>query len=131
MPLYLALGSPTTELSLDQMRQALYGVLDALEPPRRVLAVPPDYSRSGSRAGELTCMVHDYFGAALTDVLPALGTHEEISAKHRTKMFPTVPADLFRYHNWRTDVETIGEVPADFVTEVTEGIYHKPWPAQL
>ena len=131
MPLHLALGSPTTELSSDQLREALVGVLDALGPRRRVLAVPPDYSRAASRAGELTRMVHDYYGERLTDVLPALGTHEEVSAKHREKMFPTVPADLFRYHNWRTDVETIGEVPADYVTEVTEGIHTEAWPAQL
>jgi len=131
MPLYLALGSPTTELSLPQLREALHGVLDGLGPRRRVLAVPPDYSRAASRAGELTCMVHEYYDDRLVDVLPALGTHEEISPKHRKKMFPTVPEGLFRYHNWRTDVETIGEVPADFVAEVTEGIYRQPWPAQL
>jgi nickel-dependent lactate racemase len=76
-------------------------------------------------------MVHDYYGERLSDVLPALGTHEEISEKHRTKMFPTVPAELFRYHNWRTDVETVGTVPAEYVTRETEGIYNKPWPAQL
>ena len=70
--LYLALGSPTTELSLGQLREALVGVLDALEPRRRVLAVPPDFSRYASRAGELTCMVHDYYGDALVDVLPAI-----------------------------------------------------------
>jgi nickel-dependent lactate racemase len=113
------------------MRDALYGVLDALEPRRRVLAVPPDHSRAASRGGELTCMVHDYFGPSLTDVLPALGTHVELSEKHRLKMFPTVPKELFRYHNWRTDVETIGEAPADYVADVTEGIYQQPWPAQL
>jgi nickel-dependent lactate racemase len=129
--LYLALGSPTTELSSDQLREALTGVFDSLEPRRRVLAVPPDFSRYASRAGELTCITHDYYGSRLVDVLPALGTHEEISARHREKMFPTVRTDLFRYHNWRTDVETIGEVPAEYVTEVTEGIYNKPWPAEL
>ncbi|MBA3481251.1 MAG: D-mannonate epimerase [Pirellulales bacterium] len=131
MPLYLALGSPTVELSSDQLREALAGVLDDLGPRRRVLAVPPDYSRAASRAGELTCMVYDYYGNALVDVLPALGTHEEISTKHREKMFPTIPANLFRYHNWRTDVETIGTVPAEYVIEVTEGIHTEAWPAQL
>lgn len=129
--LYLALGSPTTELSLDEVREALVGVLDSLGARRRVLAVPPDYSRFASRAGEITGMVHEYYKAGLVDVLPALGTHEEMSAKHLAKMFPTVPRELFRYHNWRTDVETIGEVPADFVKQATEGIYDRPWPAQL
>ena len=28
---------------------------------------------------------------------------------------------LFRVHNWRTDVETLGEVPAEFVREQSEG----------
>lgn len=129
--LHLALGSPTTDLSSQELRDALFGVLKSLGPRRRVLAVPPDYSRAASRAGELTCLVHDYYGEHLADVLPALGTHEEISTKHREKMFPTVPAGLFRTHNWRTDVETIGTVPADYVTEVTEGIHTEAWPAQV
>ena len=38
---------------------------------------------------------------------------------------------MFRVHDWRNDVVTIGEVPAEFVAEATEGIYRKPWPAQL
>lgn len=129
--LHLALGSPSTELSLDDVRDAIVDVLDSLGPRRRVLAVPPDFSRFASRAGDITCMVHDYYGQSLVDVLPALGTHEEMSARQLDKMFPAVPRDLFRYHNWRTDVETVGEVPADFVAEATEGIYQQPWPAQL
>jgi nickel-dependent lactate racemase len=131
MALYLALGSASTEITLDEARQALTSVFDQLGPRHRVLAVPPDYSRFASRAGELTCFAHDYFGDRLVDVLPALGTHEEMSEKHRTKMFPTIPASLFRYHNWRTDVETVGIVPAEFVRNATEGIYDQPWPAQL
>lgn len=131
MSLYLALGSPTTEISLDECRAALRDVFDRLGVRQRVLLVPPDYSRFASRAGELSCIAHDYYGERLVDVLPALGTHEEMSEKHRTKMFPTIPAELFRYHNWRTDVETVGTVPAEFVSQATEGIYSEPWPAQL
>ena len=128
--LHLSLGSPTTELSSDDLRTAVTEVFRSLEPRQRVLAVPPDYSRYGSRAGELTCIAHDYFGRRLVDVLPALGTHDELSAKHREKMFPTVPVELFRYHNWRTDVETVGTVPAEYVAEATEGAYNQPWPAE-
>jgi nickel-dependent lactate racemase len=129
--LYLALGSTTDALSHDDLRSGLASVLDRLEPRRRVLAVPPDYSRFASRAGELTCIAYEHYGDRLAAVLPALGTHEEISPHHRQKMFPSVPAGLFRRHNWRTDVETIGEAPADYVAEVTEGIYRQSWPAQL
>lgn len=130
MPLHLAIGSPTTALSSDDLRNALGETLAGLGPRQRVLVVPPDYSRSGSRAGELTCMALDYYGDRLVDVLPAVGTHEEMSAKQRHKMFPTVPDGLFRYHNWRTDVETLGMAPGDYCAEVTEGIYREAWPAQ-
>ncbi len=129
--LYYASGSATTELSDEQLRDALFGVFEKLGPRERVIAVPPDFTRFNSRAGQLTCMASDYYGEHLVDVLPALGTHFEMPLWQREKMFPRVPPELFRYHNWRTDVETIGEVPADFVSEVTEGMYCETWPAQL
>jgi nickel-dependent lactate racemase len=47
------------------------------------------------------------------------------------EMFAGVPASLFRVHNWRTGVTTVGEVPAEFVREVSEGAVDFAWPAQL
>ena len=129
--LHYAHGSPTSELSDAEIRDALFGVLDGLEPRQQVIAVPPDFTRFHSRAGQLTGFAHEYYGARLVDVLPALGTHFEMPTWQREKMFPNVPAELFRYHNWRTDVETIGEVPAEFVSDVTEGIYGEAWPCQM
>jgi nickel-dependent lactate racemase len=128
--LHLATGSPTTVLTRDDLRKALFSVLGKLPPHQRVIAVPPDYSRYASEAGPLTCMVHEFYGDRLVDVLPALGTHEEMSDKHREKMFPTIPKSLFRYHNWRTDIETLGMVPGEYCAKVTDGIYSEPWPAQ-
>jgi len=46
-------------------------------------------------------------------------------------MFPGVPQDLFHVHNWRTDVETLGEVPAEFIQEQSEGKLDFAWPAQI
>jgi hypothetical protein len=46
-------------------------------------------------------------------------------------MFGAVPAELFRVHNWRTDVETLGEVPAEFIHEQSEGKLNYAWPAQV
>ncbi len=129
--LHFSAGSPTTELTDAQLREALLGVFEQLGPRERVIAVPPDFTRFNSRAGQLTCMTYDHYGNRLVDVLPALGTHFEMPDWQKEKMFPGVPAELFRYHNWRTDVETIGTVPAEFVAEVTDGIYCEPWPAQM
>ena len=46
-------------------------------------------------------------------------------------MFGEVPASLFRVHDWRNDITTLGEVPAEFVREVTDGICDFTWPAQV
>lgn len=129
--LYLAEGSPTTVLTDADLQRLLFQVFEALGPRSKVLAVPPDFTRLNSRAGPLTCMTHAYYGEALTDVMPALGTHVPMPDWQLDRMFPSVPKSLIREHDWRNDVVTVGEVDADFVSAATEGIYTKPWPAQM
>ena len=129
--LYHAQGAPDTVLTRDDLRQGLASVFAQLGERRRVLAVPPDFTRFHSQAGALTCMAHDHFGPALVDVMPALGTHVPMTTGQLDRMFPGLPHDLIRPHRWREDVVTVGEVPADYVAEVTGGIYDKPWPAQM
>ena len=131
MTLYYAEGSPQTDLSHEDLRAALTATLRKLEPRRKVLALPPDFTRANSMAGPLTCIVYEYFGDRLTDVMPALGTHHAMPDWQLDRMFPTLPKRLIRVHDWRRDIVTIGHVPAEFVAEVTEGIWRKPWPAQV
>lgn len=128
--LYFSAGSPTTELSSADIRQALAETFKQLGPRREVLAVPPDFTRAHSQAGPITCLVHDLLGDALTDVLPALGTHRPMDDAELTAMYPTIPRDLIRIHRWRQDVVELGQVPADYVTHETEGVWREPWPAE-
>jgi nickel-dependent lactate racemase len=46
-------------------------------------------------------------------------------------MYPKTPRELFRVHNWREDIVTLGEVPGEFVLEVSEGKLDYTWPAQV
>lgn len=131
MTLYYAAGSVTAEITDEQMRSALYSVFEKLGERRKVLTLPPDFTRFHSRAGQLTCMAYEFYGPAMTDIMPALGTHVPMPDWQLDKMFPGVPHDLIRPHRWRDDVVTIGEVPTEFVSEVTAGIWQQPWPAQL
>ncbi len=124
-------GSATTDLTDDDLRSALRAALDQLGSRENVLAIPPDFTRFHSRAGLLTSEIYRYYGDKLKDVLPALGTHVPMPAHQLDEMFPGLPHDLVRPHRWRDDVVTIGEVPADYVSEVTDGIWTKAWPAQL
>ena len=76
-------------------------------------------------------MAYDYFGDRLTNVLPGLGDTRPMSDAQLDRMYAGVPKHLFRVHDWRRDVLTIGEVPGEFVAQASEGIWHKPWPVQL
>lgn len=131
MAIYFAEGSPATELTEQDLRAALDDCFRQLGPRQRVLALPPDFTRYNSRGGLLTCLAYRHFGDRLLDVMPALGTHAAMSDWQLEKMFPGLPKTLIRVHRWREDVMTVGEVPAEFVTRVTEGIWTQAWPAQL
>ena len=129
--LYFQRGSPTDDLRAQDLRDGLTAALDRLGPRRKVLAIPPDGTRLHSRAGELTRYAWEYYGAALTDVLPALGTHAAMTGAELRHMFGPVPLDLFRVHDWRRGVVTLGEVPATVLREVSGGAVDYAWPAQV
>ncbi len=129
--LYFARGSETDIISAEETRAILKDVFDRIGPRKRVLAIPPDYTRLNSFAGPITEMVNDYFGERLTDVMPALGTHTPMTEEQISSMFGSVPPAKFRVHDWRNDVVTVGEVPASFVSEVSEGRVSYPMPAQV
>jgi nickel-dependent lactate racemase len=131
MSLFCSIGSVETDLSPEQLQQLLNDALAQLGPRSRVLAVPPDQSREHSRAGELTNYAWQYYGDSLKAVLPALGTHTAMRPDQLTQMFGNVPQNIFHVHNWRTDIETLGEVPAEFIREQSEGKLDFPWPAQV
>jgi nickel-dependent lactate racemase len=131
MALYCAVGGVDRDLGAQQMAELLREALGRVGPRDRVLAVPPDITRLHSQAGVLTCAAREILGDRLKAVLPALGTHSAMTPKQMDHMYPAVPHELFKVHNWRTDVETLGEVPAKFIREVSEGKLDFAWPAQV
>ena len=94
--------------------------------PKQVLIIPPDYTRFHSNSGFITNV---YYHALVelgceVDILPALGTHVPVTAEEAAHMFGDIPFETFLPHNWRTDVMKIGEVPAEYLEEITEGLWH-------
>jgi nickel-dependent lactate racemase len=130
MSLFCATGSVESDL-FPQLQNLLAESLAKLGKRNRVLVVPPDQSRVHSRAGDLTRYAWEYYGNRLQAVLPALGTHAAMQPEQITRMFGAMPQKLFRVHNWRTDVDTLGEVPAEFIREQSEGKLSYAWPAQV
>lgn len=131
MSLFFAACSADMEISPEQAKANLFEALEKLGGRKKVLAVPPDFTRFHSKAGEFTEYAWEFYGDAMTDVLPALGTHKAMSDHEIATMFGATPRDLFRVHDWRNDVVTLGEVPSEFMLEVSEGKLDYTWPAQV
>jgi nickel-dependent lactate racemase len=129
--LYFQKGSEKIKLSSEDLKNALFTALDKIGPRKRVIAVPPDFTRFHSRAGELTRYAREYYGGTLTDILPALGTHVPMTTEQLSTMFGDMPLNIFRVHRWREDIVTIGEVPSEFVKHVSNGAVNYSWPAQV
>lgn len=94
---------------------------------KRVLILPPDFTRMYSGAGKITAMYYHLLKDSCdVDVMPALGTHEPMTKQECDTFFlGEVPFEKILEHNWKTDVVKIGEVPAEFVNEVSEGLVNQ------
>ena len=116
----------------------LFGALDAClgqcpKGAKKVLLLPPDFTRFHSGAGRITAYLYRQFTSmgVRADVLPALGTHAPVTEEQQRVMFPGVPRERFLVHRWREDVVRVGEVPSGFVREVSEGLMTEPIPVEI
>ena len=114
-------------LTPSQIRAALEDSL-AWRNPRKVLIIPPDFTRFHSNAGFITQVYHEMLTArgAQVDVMPALGSHVPVSESQWKTMFGAIPYEKMLVHNWRTDVVRLGEVPAEVVKDISEGLWSNP-----
>jgi len=129
--LYYSRGGENIAFSHSELKAAIFDTLSKLGKRKKVLALPPDFTRFHSHAGEITKLVYEFYGSGLTDILPALGTHFPMSDQEISRMFGDIPRSLFREHNWRKDLFKLGDVPAEFVEKVSEGRVNYSWPAQV
>jgi len=133
----LASGGTTQELSDTKtsglFARALMQAIAEVGKVSSVLLLPPDLTRFHSRAGLLTVIAHREFvkaGIAVT-IMPALGTHSPLDGAGRERMFPGIPAALFRVHDWRRDVVELGRIEREWVEKATEGAVSYDWPVQV
>lgn len=91
---------------------------------KKVLILPPDYTRMYSGAGKITNMYYNLLKEnCIVDIMPALGTHRPVTKEESEAFFgKAFPYEKLIVHNWRKDVVKIGEVPSEFVKSVSEGL---------
>ena len=114
-------------LGREEIREALLESLKG-RTLKKVLILPPDFTRYHSNAGYITNVYYHVLRdrGVKVDILPALGTHVPVSREQAEAMFGDIPYEEFIPHDWRHDVVKIGEVPADFVSDITEGLWKRP-----
>lgn len=102
-------------------------IADCRDRLKKVLLLIPDFTRFHSNAGRIANIYYHLLkDTCRVDLLPALGTHTPMTAEQLAEMYGDIPQEHFLVHNWRTGVVKIGQVPANFVREVSEGVYDAP-----
>jgi nickel-dependent lactate racemase len=131
----IAKGAPNLDLSDEELdglfSGALSRALGKAKSSRPVLAIPPDITRFYSRSGFLTDIAARELGSRLGAVMPALGTHMSMTSEELARMFPKTRSSLFRVHDWRNDVATLGYIEGSWVEKITEGKVKYDWPVQV
>ncbi|OGD22430.1 MAG: hypothetical protein A2W03_01575 [Candidatus Aminicenantes bacterium RBG_16_63_16] len=113
---YFSEESVNAGISPERVDELLDSMLEKLGRPRRVLLVPPDFTRFISGAGAITCRLYQKLApAAEVTIAPALGTHRPMTAAELSTMFPGMPHDIFLEHRWRDPLTHLGDVPSEFV----------------
>ncbi len=116
-----------TGLSEQEVASLLGRSLEGLR-VKKVLIIPPDFTRLHSNAGLITRLYYRMLRdeGAKVDILPALGTHASMTREQIRIMFGDIPFECFIPHNWREDTVRLGEVPASYLEEISEGLWHDP-----
>ena len=102
-------------ISLEKVTSMCEELLSQYPGAKKVLIVPPDYTRCYSFAGEITKILYPRLKAmgAEVKVMPALGTHMALSAEEKEKFFgDVVPDEDMLVHHWQSDTTVLGKVPA-------------------
>lgn len=125
MSTYIAHGGKNTVITTEEKLVLLQEALLKLGGiPKMILVIPPDITRLHSNAGELTSILYELWDAAngtTFDILPAIGTHAPMTETQIADMYGDLPKATYHVHHWRTGLYHFGEVPSEFIREVSGG----------
>lgn len=112
-------------VSREQLSQQLDLLLAERPEARKILIIPPDYTRCYSYAGIITQMLYEKLekrDGVQIDVMPALGTHMPMNEEELEAFFGhVVPRENILIHHWQSDTVKLGSVPAETCSAISEG----------
>jgi carbohydrate kinase (thermoresistant glucokinase family) len=132
----LADGAPDRVLSQADLESHLATLLTHIlaVKPKRILLLPPDHTRLYSMAGPISAWLYPRLIAAgiEVEVMPTLGTHAPMTREQCEMMFgDAIPFEKILPHRWREDLVTLGELPIEFMREISGGRFDQPLPVQV
>ena len=112
-------------ISGEQLEKMIDDLIVQYPNAKKVLIIPPDYTRCYSYAGEITQLLYKKLSqSAEVDVIPALGTHMAMNEEEMQKFFgDVVPRERIIVHHWQTDTVCLGYVPAEVCSEISDGLF--------
>ncbi len=133
-------GAPTWSLSPEELRVIVAEALDGIELRERVLAIVPDKTRDDNTdllfpfASEILAQKK----VAQFDVLIAQGTHGPMTEAEKLEKigWGNIPFGSVGHifdHQWNREDElvTLGELSAERIAELTDGLMHESVPVRL
>ena len=121
-----------TPLSDREWKNALETWIRLIQPGEKILILPPDITRCYSYAGKITAYLYEKLsGICEIRIMPAVGTHRQMTRKEKEEFFGEIPETCFLCHDWRNDTEDVCAVPEDKVSEITDGKYKRAITAEV
>ncbi len=116
-------------ISIEEIEEALKKSLQEQgKELKKVLLIPPDITRAHSGAGDITRIYYNILkDSCQVDIMPALGTHMPMAHEEIDIFFgPDIPKERFIVHNWREDVVKIGQIPGEYISQISGGLIDEP-----
>ena len=99
---------------------------------RRVLLLPPDFTRAHSGCGWITETFYKLLPKTCDiQVIPTLGQHIPHDEATNKWMFGSIPNNRIHAHDWRNGCTNLGVIPASIVKEQTAGAVDWEIPVQV
>ncbi|MBI3986738.1 MAG: DUF2088 domain-containing protein, partial [Lentisphaerae bacterium] len=128
MSFFITRGGASAEITRPMTAEFLREFVGRLPgKPKKILLVPPDFTRFHSNAGAICSELYRLLSpAAEVLLLPALGTHRPMTGAEMDRMFPGVPHARIKVHDWQGGLTTLGEIPGRRLEELSGGRVHYP-----
>ena len=132
--LYYSSENEKQDFKEDALFEVLENFINNISKKRRldkVMVIPPDFTRFHSRAGKITQYLYKILGSKLKLVMPALGTHYGMTDEEKTLMFPGIPLEIIKDHDYKNDVIELGRIDRNKVADISGGAVDYDWPVQV